>query len=151
MTKGVDGKTLTRTIPAGPAVARTQAQIEEYRRLRRLTQELVEVSEGLCEAALERPIAAPDAAKKTLQSELHEALETEVAALIGRRCADTIELDAASFHARIKKSTRQLRTLAHETLLRARQDYPHIEAATLLALIGDPPIECEAMLFARVA
>ncbi len=62
----------------------------------------------------------------------------------------SIELDDAGFQARIKKSTRQLRALAHETLQRAREDAPRIEATTLLALIGEPPIEFEAMLFAKV-
>jgi len=60
----VAGKTVTRIIPAGPAVAQTQAQLEEYRRFRALSHELVEVSEALCEASLKQPPAAVDAAKK---------------------------------------------------------------------------------------
>ena len=51
LTRHVDGKTVTRIIPAA-AVEETKAQIAEYKRLRRLTQELVEVSESLCEAKL---------------------------------------------------------------------------------------------------
>ena len=44
LTRGVRGKTVTRVIPAD-AVEETCAQIEECRRLRRLTGELIEVSE----------------------------------------------------------------------------------------------------------
>ena len=64
LTRVVAGKTVTRIIPAGPAVAHTQAQLEEYRRFRQLSHDLVEVSEALCEAALGRPPAASDKAKK---------------------------------------------------------------------------------------
>lgn len=64
LTRVVAGKTKTRVIPAGPAVAQTQAQLEEYRHFRRLSRELVEVSEALCEASLKQPPAAADAAKK---------------------------------------------------------------------------------------
>ena len=45
------GKSKTRVIPP-EAVAATRAQIEECRRLRQLTGELIEVSEGLCHARL---------------------------------------------------------------------------------------------------
>jgi hypothetical protein len=54
LTRAVGGRTVTRIIPAA-AVPRTREQIAEYRRLRRLTGELVEVSEGLCEALLAGP------------------------------------------------------------------------------------------------
>jgi hypothetical protein len=64
LTKVVEGKTVTRVIPAGPAVEQTQAQIEECRRLRRLTQELIDVSEALCEAQLEPLAEEPVTVKK---------------------------------------------------------------------------------------
>jgi hypothetical protein len=48
----VEGKTVTRGIPAGPAVQRTRAQIEEYRRFRALVHQFIEVSEKLCDARL---------------------------------------------------------------------------------------------------
>lgn len=54
LTRAVKGRTVTRVIPAG-ALEATRAQIAEHRRLRRLTSELVEVSEGLCEALLVVP------------------------------------------------------------------------------------------------
>ncbi|MCY3777440.1 MAG: hypothetical protein OXH11_15820 [Candidatus Aminicenantes bacterium] len=52
LTRRVNRKTVTRIIPAGPAVERTQEQIAEYRRLRSLVKELVEVSEQICQAQL---------------------------------------------------------------------------------------------------
>jgi len=51
LTRKVDGKTVTKIIPPS-AVLQTKEQIAEYRRLRDLTGELVEVSEGLCDAML---------------------------------------------------------------------------------------------------
>ena len=57
------GKSKTRVIPP-EAVAATRAQIEECRRLRRLTGELIEVSEGLCHARLSAGRDAGREAKK---------------------------------------------------------------------------------------
>ena len=51
LTSKVNGRALTRAIPR-EAVAETRSQIDEYKRLRSLTAELVEVSEGLCHARL---------------------------------------------------------------------------------------------------
>jgi hypothetical protein len=51
------GKTITQVIPQGPAVDRTRAQIAEYRRFRKLVQELIAVSEQLCNAQLQQPEA----------------------------------------------------------------------------------------------
>lgn len=64
LTRVVDGKTVTRVIPAGPAVQRTQAQLEEYRRFRELSHEFVEVSEALCAATIKSSAPAPEAKKK---------------------------------------------------------------------------------------
>ena len=65
LTRQVGGRTVTRIIPSD-AVPRTRQQIAEYQRLRRLTGELVEVSEGLCEALLAgaTPGADPGESKK---------------------------------------------------------------------------------------
>ena len=71
LTRQVDGKTVTRIIPAGEAVERTQTQIAEYQRFRGLTRELIEVSERLCQARLKRgeePV--PKTAQKKLPKEL---------------------------------------------------------------------------------
>ena len=57
------GKSKTRVIPP-EAVEATRAQIEECRRLRRLTGELIEASEGLCHARLSAQREAGRAAKK---------------------------------------------------------------------------------------
>ena len=51
LTARVNGRPLTRAIPR-EAVAETRAHVDEYKRLRALTAELVEVSEGLCHARL---------------------------------------------------------------------------------------------------
>lgn len=53
LTRRVGGKTVTKIIPPGPAVERTRAQIAEYRRLRSLVKELVEVSEQICQVQLD--------------------------------------------------------------------------------------------------
>ncbi len=51
LTHDVKGKTATRIIPKA-FVPQTRAHIAEYRRLRRLTSELVEVNERICEARI---------------------------------------------------------------------------------------------------
>ena len=52
LTREVDGKTITKIIPSGPAVEQTRQQIAEYKRFRELTRELVDVSEEVCDARL---------------------------------------------------------------------------------------------------
>jgi hypothetical protein len=65
LTQAVGGKTVTTIIPAGPAVARTEVQIAEYRRFRRLARAFIAVSAQLCDAQLRAPgAAAPAAAQK---------------------------------------------------------------------------------------
>ena len=63
LTRRVGGKTVTRIIPPA-AVEQTKQQIAEYKRLRRLTQELVEISESLCEAKLAAGNDADEGVKK---------------------------------------------------------------------------------------
>ena len=53
LTRKVRGRSVAHTIPAAE-VARTRLQIAEYKRLRQLTEELVEVSDRLCQARLVR-------------------------------------------------------------------------------------------------
>ncbi len=69
LTHASDGKTITQVIPQGPAVERTRAQIAEYRRFRKLVQELIAVSEQLCNAQLQQPEAmvAEESKKKPLR------------------------------------------------------------------------------------
>ena len=64
LTRDVQGKTVTKIIPAS-AVVQTKEQIAECRRFRKLTRELVEISEQLCDAKLTASEAAlQEAAKK---------------------------------------------------------------------------------------
>ena len=51
LTREVDGKTITKIIPAS-AVEQTRQQIAEYKRFRNLTRDFVEVSEKVCDAQL---------------------------------------------------------------------------------------------------
>src|SRR5271169_1934338 len=69
LTHASGGKTLTQVIPQGPAVDRTRTQIAEYRRFRKLVQELIAVSEQLCNAQLQQPEAmvAEESKKKPLR------------------------------------------------------------------------------------
>ena len=52
LTHPVKGKTVTRIVPAGPAVERTRQQIAEYQRFRALVREFVAVNEQLCDRQL---------------------------------------------------------------------------------------------------
>ena len=65
VTHPVKGKTVTRIIPAGPAVERTRRQIAEYRRFRTVVRELVAVNEQLCDLQL-RP-ASRTSSQTTLE------------------------------------------------------------------------------------
>lgn len=63
LTRKKKGKTVTKIIPPDE-VERTKEQLEEYRRLRDLTSELVEVSERLCDERLQSQKEAADGAAK---------------------------------------------------------------------------------------
>ena len=52
LTRPVAGKTVTRIIPAGPAVQRTRQQLQEYHRFRQLVRRLIAVSEQICDRQL---------------------------------------------------------------------------------------------------
>ena len=60
LTHPVAGKTITHIIPTGPAVDRTREQLDEYHRFRELVQQLVTVSEQICDLQLRQPAAAED-------------------------------------------------------------------------------------------
>jgi hypothetical protein len=55
LTHPVAGKTITRVIPVGPAVEVTRQQLEEYHRFRDLVQQLIAVSEQICDVQLRQP------------------------------------------------------------------------------------------------
>lgn len=63
LTRAVEGKTVTKVIPAGNAVEQTKAQIVEYRRFRKLVQELIELNVQICDQKLEEG-SAPSVSKK---------------------------------------------------------------------------------------
>ena len=63
LTWAVGGKTQTRVIAEG-LVERTRRQIAEYKRFRELTQELIRVSEELCDALMVEEAEAKATAKK---------------------------------------------------------------------------------------
>lgn len=64
LTRVIKGMTRTRVIPAGPAVEATQQQLDEYRRFRALTRELVDVNDALCDARLAEPATQSGTDKK---------------------------------------------------------------------------------------
>ena len=66
LTHAVDGKTITNVIPAGPAVDRTREQLDEYHRFRQLAQQLISVSERICDHQLRHPEPGADSVKKKL-------------------------------------------------------------------------------------
>ncbi len=67
-TRKVQGKTQTRQLRPGPLLAKLRQEVETYHRFRRLSEQLVEVNERLCER---RPVGAaapgvgPTEVKKT--------------------------------------------------------------------------------------
>ena len=68
LVRNVDGKRTSRSLPAAAAVP-VQVQLDEYQRFRRLTAELVEVSERLADARLHPADTAPQTeAKKSLRA-----------------------------------------------------------------------------------
>lgn len=64
LTHPVAGKTVTRVIPAGPAVEQTRGQLEEYHRFRQLVQQLVAISEQICDWQLRHAKSEPETVKK---------------------------------------------------------------------------------------
>jgi Family of unknown function (DUF6788) len=58
LTRAVEGKTHTKVIPQGSAVEQTRAQIAEYRRFRKLVQELIELNVQICDQKLEEGSAS---------------------------------------------------------------------------------------------
>lgn len=57
LVRNVDGKRTSRSLPAS-AAATTEAQIAEYQRFHRLSAELVQISEQLCDAQIDvHPLA----------------------------------------------------------------------------------------------
>ena len=66
LTRPVAGKTVTRIIPAGPAVEQARQQLEEYHRFRKLVQQLLTVSEQICDWQMRHPQPEAEGIKKDL-------------------------------------------------------------------------------------
>jgi len=69
-TTKVEGKTKTLQLRLGPRLAKLEREVETYRRFRLLTQQLLEVNEGICNARTEQPAADSETTvlKKTLRN-----------------------------------------------------------------------------------
>ena len=57
VTHAVEGRTVSKAVPSGPAVERTRSQIAEYQRFRELARELVATNERICDVRLEESAA----------------------------------------------------------------------------------------------
>ena len=55
LTKSVSGKTVTRVVPEGPALAKVQQEVAHYRQFKAVLEQIVEVNEAICDA---RPVSA---------------------------------------------------------------------------------------------
>lgn len=64
LTREINGKTITKVIPPGAAVEITRQQINEFKRFRELSRELIDVSDKLCDAKLEISKADAEATAK---------------------------------------------------------------------------------------
>ena len=64
LTHAVAGKTVTHVIPSGTAVERTREQLGEYHRFRQLIQQLIAVSEQICDLELRRSNPRDEGVKK---------------------------------------------------------------------------------------
>ena len=56
-TNKVEGKTKTLQLRPGPRLTKIEREVETYKRFRVLTQQLLEVNEGICNARPEEPAA----------------------------------------------------------------------------------------------
>ena len=56
-TTKVEGKTKTLQLRPGPRLTKIEREVETYKRFRFLTQQLLEVNEGICNARPEKPAA----------------------------------------------------------------------------------------------
>jgi hypothetical protein len=92
----VKGKTVTNVIPAGSAVERTREHIGEYHRFRQLVQQLIAVSEKICDLQLRQTSQAPehDNKKTALDGLLAAEILWDVEALLGRQSLQDLDLEA---------------------------------------------------------
>ena len=109
LTRGVEGKTVTKVIPPGNAVEQTKAQIAESRRFRKLIEEFIELNVQIRDQQLAKGLA-PSVSKKTVLGDaLDAAVVQEVEELLGRQAAVEIDFEALEMAVRPEGHTRDIR------------------------------------------
>ena len=95
LTHRLDGKTVTRVIPAGPSVERTKARLAQYRRFRHFVRELIAVGEQICSTQLreEQTVAADKARKKLFGDVLARDVTQEIETLLGHQAVEHVDLE----------------------------------------------------------
>ena len=126
LVRNVDDKHTSCSLSAS-AAAITEAQIAEYQRFRRLSAELVQISEQLCDARL--PAAGKRSRirrKKACAEQFAPVIEAEVARLVSPDASDPLDFEA--IEAAVRRQALQLAADAvARRLNRDRSDYsgPH--------------------------
>lgn len=117
LTHPISGKTVTRIIPAGAAVDRTRAQLEEYHRFRRLVQQFTTVSEQVCDLQLRQSELDDTKKKSTLDGLLAAEILWDIEALVGRQ--SLAELDLEALESAVRRQALRLAGRAIEQRLNA--------------------------------
>ncbi len=68
LTRKVNGKTVTETFPTPAALRKAQREVEEYRRFRQLSQDLLQVNEQICRLRPVEETFTPEEKKRPKQS-----------------------------------------------------------------------------------
>jgi hypothetical protein len=76
LTREVKGKTVTKIIPSDAAVETTKQQLSEFKRFRKLSRELIEVSDKLCDTKLAEAKAEAGATAKKGASKTRSKLRS---------------------------------------------------------------------------
>jgi hypothetical protein len=136
VTRKVEGKTLTKALPAGEAVERTRQQIAEYRRFRKLTRELVETNVQICDLQLRGPKqeAATKVKKTALGEVLGHDLREEIERLVGGEAAQAMEFEAVE--TAVRRQT--LRFAARVVEQRLNADHSDFSGASRSCSCGRP-------------
>lgn len=136
VTHAVEGKTVSKAIPSGPAVERTRSQIAEYQRFRELARELVVTNEQLCDARLEesRGPSASENKKTVLAEGMAAEVEQEVKALLGAAAVEELDLEAVETALR----RRALRVAARLLEAHLNADLSDESGATRRCACGHP-------------
>ena len=68
LTRKVNGKTVTETFPTSAALRKAQREVEEYRRFRQLSQDLLQVNEQICRLRPVEETLTPEEKKRPKRS-----------------------------------------------------------------------------------